>query len=111
MQFIFDNGVYKVARITGPHHNFLGVRLNEVDSKVTVEALPVKNGERVHIEQQDVLAQVVDGLREVNEELGTNYFVSLILFVPSDSPSSSVYKFLTIELIKRIENKGAFHVV
>ncbi|WP_143133447.1 hypothetical protein [Pseudoduganella namucuonensis] len=110
MQFIFDNGVYKVARITGPQHNFLGVRLDDSESIVSIEALPIKNSERVQIEQHLVLTQVIDGLREVNAELGTCYYISQILFIPSDSPSPSVYKFLTIELIRRIENKGDFLV-
>jgi hypothetical protein len=29
MQFIIDNDLYKIARITGPNHNFLAIRLSE----------------------------------------------------------------------------------
>jgi hypothetical protein len=108
MQFILDNGIYKVARITGRQHNFLGVHFDKKSTEINVEALPIKNGERIQIKQIDVLGQVTAGLREVNDELGTQYSISQILFVPSDSPSSSVYKSLIIELIKRIENKEDF---
>jgi len=34
------------------------------------------------------------GLKEVNKSLGTNYQLSKIYFVPSDSASDSVYKLL-----------------
>jgi hypothetical protein len=111
MQFILDNGIYKVARITGPQHNFLGVHLGKVDGDITIEELSLKNGERNQIEKSMVLSQVFDGLREINDQLGKNYSISQIFFVPSDSPSASVYKFLTIELIKRIDSNGTFLVV
>lgn len=111
MQFILDNGIYKVARITGPQHNLLGVRCDQIDGEINIEELPIKNGERKQIEKDVVLAQVIDGLREINDQLGRNYSISQIFFVPSDSPSASVYKFLTIELIRRIDSHGIFLVV
>lgn len=105
MQFKFDDGVYKVARITGPQHNFLGIRLSDVGGEINIEALPMKNSESHRIEQDVVLAQVIEGLREINEKLGKSYFISQVFFVPSDSPSDSVYKFLIVELINKINRQ------
>ena len=111
MQFILDKDVYKVARITGPEHNFLGIRLADADQEIDVVPLPTKSGERHQIDRDGVLAQVSQGLLEANAELGKIYAISQILFVPSDTPSSSVYRYLTIELIKRIDGQGSFIVV
>ena len=111
MQFILDNGVYKISRITGPTHNFLGIRLGDNSNSVEVSALPVKQGEAQRVEKNDVLKQVLAGLQDINSELAKGYSVSEVFFVPSDTPSSSVYKLLTIELIKRIDEGGDFLVV
>lgn len=111
MQFILDKDVYKVARITGPEHNFLGIRLADDGREIDVVQLPMNSGECHQIDQDSVLAQVNQGLLEVNSELGKAYSISQILFVPSDSPSKSIYKYLTVELIKRIDGQGVFLVV
>lgn len=111
MQFILDKDVYKVARITGPEHNFLGIRFDGGGREIEVVLLPMKNGERRQIDQDVVLAQVTEGLLEANDELGKDYTISQIFIVPSDSPSKSVYKYLTVELLKRIDRQGEFLVV
>lgn len=111
MQFIKDNEVYKVARVTGPTHNFLAIRLSEEKCPTKVTALSIKQGDAERLDGQAVLSQVLNGLDAVNLELGKEYFVSEVQFVPSDSESSSVYNFLIKELIKRIDSKGNFVVV
>lgn len=108
MQFIFDNGIYKIARITGPQHNLLGLRLSETGEVVKVVSLPIKNGEEPKVEEQEVLRQVEEGLQNINRELGRQYFISEVQYVPSDSESTSVYSFLTQELIRRIDGEGEF---
>jgi hypothetical protein len=111
MQFILDKDVYKVARITGPEHNLLGIRIVGYSREIDVVQLPIKKGESHRINPDAVLAQVTQGLLEVNAELGMDYSISQILFIPSDSPSISVYRYLTVELIKRIDSQGVFLVV
>jgi len=108
MQFIKDNDFYKVARITGPTHNFLAVRLSETKCSTEITALPIKEGELERIDAKKVLYQVLNGLDAINLELGKKYFISEIQFVPSDSESSSVYELLISELIKRIDLDGEF---
>lgn len=111
MKFVLDKDIYKVARVAGGEHNFLGLRFKEGVQKIDVINLSLKSGECHTIDQKMVLSQVIEGLGEVNAELGSNYAISEIFLVPSDSPSNSVYKFLTIELIKRIERKEKFVIV
>ncbi|MBN0989898.1 hypothetical protein [Amphritea pacifica] len=111
MQFIKDNDLYKVARITGPTHNFLAIRLSKKKCVPQVIPLPIKQGGVERLDKEKVLAQVLNGLDVVNQELGKEYFVSEIQFVPSDTESSSVYIFLVNELIKRIDSNGEFVVI
>lgn len=111
MQFIFDNDVYKVARITGPEHNLLGIRLASSRKNIDVVPLPMKNGDRVRIDKGSVLAQIERGLLNVNFRLKKDYIISEVLFLPSDSPSDSVYEYLIFELIKRIDEEGDFLIV
>jgi len=108
MQFINDNGIYKVARITGPQHNLLAIRLSEQSENIEIVSLPIKGNETINVDKQDVLKQVNAGLNSINEKLGKEYFISEIQYVPSDSNTPKVYEFLIKELIKRIDNKGEF---
>lgn len=108
MQFIFDKGVYKVARITGPQHNLLGVRLADSENITNVVSLSIKDNEGPLIDGDEVLGQVEAGLVAINKELDSEYFISEIQFLPSDTNSPSVYNLLIQELIKRIDSKGEF---
>lgn len=102
MQFMRDGGFYKVARITGSQHNFLSLQLSEMISDIEVISLPIKSGEAVRVEATSVLSQVKSGLALANEELGGKYCISCVQYVPSDTPSNSVYEGLTVELIRRL---------
>ncbi|MDQ1920231.1 hypothetical protein [Massilia pseudoviolaceinigra] len=110
MQFIFSGDAYQVARVTGPQHNLLGISLGDGTDAVDVVALPIRAGDAARIDRNDVLAQVMAGLQTVNHTLGKRYAISRILFVPSDTPSPSVYALLTVELIQRIDQQGEFLV-
>lgn len=102
MQFMRDGDFYKVARITGAQHNFLSLRLSEVRSDIEVVPLPIKLGETVMVSASSVLGQVKSGLALANEELGQEYYISCVQYVPSDTPSNSIYEGLTVELIRRL---------
>jgi hypothetical protein len=108
MQYIFDNGVYKIARITGPQHNLLGIRLSDSECMKKIVPLPIKDNEPTLLESDEVLNQVEAGLIAINKELKRKYYISEIQFVPSDTNSPYVYSSLLKELIKRIDCKGDF---
>lgn len=111
MQFIKDHDLYKVARITGPTHNLLIIRLSEnvCDTKIT--PLPIKEGQISKLQCQEVLAQVLAGIDEINHELASEYFVSEVQFLPSDSEPVSIYKYLVKVLVKRIDSNNEFLVL
>lgn len=107
MKFLKENDFYKVARIAGPSHNFLAIRLSEKDCMTAAAALPVRNGGSINIRKDDVLS----GLESINVELNSEYHIAEIQFIPSDTQSNSVYRMLTRELVRRIHNRGNFIVI
>lgn len=108
MQFIKDGDVYKVARITGSQDNILGVSFWDQEARVEVVEWDVKRGAKVKSSSDQVLKQVLLGLREANLALGKNYFLSKIYFLPSDSSSNSVYALLIRKLIERFDRGEEF---
>ncbi|WP_218176868.1 hypothetical protein [Pseudomonas gingeri] len=69
MQFAFDNGIYKVARITGSSYNFLAIQLVEREVDIAVCPLPIKEGEIPRVDSDEVLSQVKAGLGTVRKEM------------------------------------------
>ena len=73
MGFTKKDNIYKITRITGNHDSFLGISFAE-----KIEQNPEIN---------EVLKQVLAGLKSVNQSLGTNYKLSQIYYEPSsDGP-------------------------
>ncbi|GAA6167978.1 hypothetical protein NBRC116591_17890 [Sessilibacter corallicola] len=70
--------------------------------------IPTKQGGVERLCGKNVLAQALNDLFEVNEELGKEYFVSEVQFVRSDTKPLSVYVFLVREIIKRFESNSEF---
>lgn len=105
MQIIVDGDLYKVVRITGPQHNFLGIRLGDVGEVVEIEALPFTAGV-ARVSSDSVFSQVLLGLEEANLEIGKKYAISKIYYVPTDTPSETSYKQMISALIKRIDSEG-----
>ncbi|NHR08790.1 hypothetical protein HA052_26740 [Chromobacterium haemolyticum] len=108
MQFVVDNGIYKVARVTGPQHNLLGIRLSDCDEEMKAFPLKFKSGEKVRVSEADVLSQVKSGLALANQVLSKKYFISEVYFLPSDTCVPGVYELLVGELIRRIDHGGHF---
>lgn len=108
MQFIFNNGLYGVAKTTGSQDNLLIVRLSDTQCTTQIVPLLLKGKGTARIDGDAVLRQVSEGLALVNQKLGKQYFLSEIRFVPSDENSPSVYNLLIYELIMRIDSGGEF---
>jgi len=107
MQYAFDGEFYKVARITGPKHNMLGVRFSDLNSEIEVFNLD-SSGKQANFSANEVKNQVQLGLVEVNLELGTNHKISAIQFIGSDTESDSIYVELVKEIVRRLESGGKF---
>lgn len=103
MQFVKSGEVYKVARITGVQDNFLGITLTDQQVEIELVALPVDKSGSVKISPDELLRQVMDGLSEVNLELGKDYRLAKLFYSPQESASHDVYKLLISELIRKID--------
>ena len=106
MQFVKSGEVYKVARITGVQDNFLGVTLAEHPAGIELVAFPIPGNASVKASPEEVLKQVIEGLSEVNLELGKDYRLAKVFYSPQENPSNAVYKLLISELIRRIDASG-----
>ncbi len=108
MKFIKEGDIYKVARITGTQDNILGISLAENDTDIEIVEWNIKEGSQRKSSSHEVFEQVLKGLKKTNEELGKNYKLSKIYFLPTDSATNSIYQHLITEIIKRIDGKGEF---
>ena len=94
MQFVKDGDIYKIARMTSSQDNILGVTFASEETTVEVEEWAVKKNAKIKSTSEQVLEQVLSGLELVNKNLSKKYYISKVYFLPSDSASNSVYKFL-----------------
>ena len=58
------------------------------------------------IEDKETVNDIVNVLQQIND---CKYKIDKIYFIPSDSFSEVVYKELTIEIIKRLEQSDKFN--
>lgn len=109
MQFIDNAPLYKVIRITGPHHNLLGLQLSEEPTTVDpeIEALDQDADHSVRLVGSEIAEQVMLGVEQASVEVGTTYYVEKILYVSSDSPPTSVYRYLAVEIVRRVYHLGS----
>jgi hypothetical protein len=103
MKVTKDGNVYKVARITGPKHNFLGLTLSgaEVPS-LTVERLQVDDG-GIHagtLDEQQLVAAVRGGVTEANQKFGAHFYIAKLQYVATDTPDPSVYSLLAQTIVE-----------
>ncbi|MCB0486029.1 MAG: hypothetical protein KDC47_07535 [Flavobacteriaceae bacterium] len=111
MQFYFDGEFYKAIKVTGPAHNLLGISIcssNNGDQSIEHASLGSEVETIKNMTFHEVKEQVIDGLQEINNSLGTSYIIDKIQFLQSDSTSETIYKELTIAIIKRLFEGGEF---
>lgn len=108
MQYRFDGEFHRLARVTGPTHNFLALRLDEgpPGAAPVVRPLAVAEGEPSRLDASDVTAAVLAGVADANREAGTRYVVRELQFVPADSPPAAVYRALAREIALRAAEAG-----
>ena len=74
MQIFYDNGFYKIAKITGGQDNYLGLRFSSAPSEINITPLALSINDVVRVDGQAVLEQVRRGLDYMNRELGQSYY-------------------------------------
>ena len=114
MQFTKLDNMYLISRTTGSQDNILGVCFSEKNSsdieEIEVIEWDINEDEKIQTSRDQVLKQVVSGLKKANHSLGTSYRLSKIYFLPSDSASGLVYKLLIKRLIKHYHNGEEFQI-
>jgi len=120
MQFLKEGEIYKVIRITGSQNNFLGISFSENENSdlqiIELEVKPIEITKPVLkiinppllTTKEEIKREVLAGLDSINESLGTNYRLSHIYFVPSDSCEDEVYQLLIAMLIRHYHNGKEF---
>lgn len=113
MQFTKKNNIYIISRITGSQDNILGVSFKESDNNTDIEVIEwdIKEGKKIQTSKDEIFKQVLSGLESVNQSLKNNYKLSKIYFLPSESGSGFVYKFLIIQLIRHYHSGNEFKEV
>lgn len=112
MRFTKKKNMYRISRVTGSQDNILGVCFSENNSSdIEVIKWNRKDDGKIQTSEDQVLEQVLLGLKEVNQSLGTSYRLSKIYFLPSESASGLVYKVLIARLIRHYHSGNEFKEV
>ena len=110
MQYVRLGEFLAVARITGPTHNLLQIRLaSVVDEPLVCERLQATGGCRhAPLNEEELVQSVLNGVAETNQHLGTAYVVSHIRYVENDTPPESVYGHLAGCILEHLHAGGEF---
>ena len=81
MGFFQKDNIYRVTRMTGNRDNILGVSFADKNSSENnIEVIewdfPNIDESRIRTSKEEVLEQVLSGLKSINESLETNYQLS-----------------------------------
>lgn len=104
MNFSIVEGRHCVSRVTGPTHNFLGLRLSKLlTERVTVLKLPpVRKGGDGRLDEAQLQAAVIAGVEIANRECGTEWHVTEIAYIADDTPVYSQYELCARAVIKQL---------
>jgi hypothetical protein len=110
LQFSIRDRFYQAARITGPTHNFLGVRLEAATaaSAPNVERLAGLGPGRASLDEDELVAAVLAGVAEANDRYGTRWAVTHIRYVADDSPPETAYRMIAFAIVERLANGEPF---
>ena len=94
---------YVVSRITGPTHNFLGLRFGGVGDCILSQKWVQSNFQQC-VEPELVRREVLAAVAEANAKWSTNYTVAEVEFVGDDTPIYRAYRMLANLLIERMHS-------
>jgi len=98
--------IYSIHRITSRQDNILGLSFTTEDNPINnievVEWWDITKGEdnTIRTSKEEVLKQVTEGLSWINEFFRTNYQLSKIYYLPSESCANDIYIALSRNLIR-----------
>ena len=105
MQFIDKAPLYRIIRITGPHHNLLGLEIaaEPMEHEPEIEALDRDSSKPARLDGREVAAQAMLGVEDACRELNKKYWIEKIQYVSDDTPPVEVYRWLAIKLVRWID--------
>jgi hypothetical protein len=110
MQIFRDGNFLKVARITGPTHNFLCAEVVIGSESINkIECLPLPSGKKAMLDENAVLREVQAGFLDASKRLGLCITAKRIQFLPSDSPPVEIYRFLAEALADHFAQEVPVH--
>ena len=107
------NYIYELTLRTGDQNYILGIIFdftNSDSNEIEVIELIYPNTEpwEIFTTNEEVLNQVIFGLKLVNKSLGTGYQVSKILYCPTDRLTDRIYSDLIALLIRHYHSDREF---
>lgn len=112
MEFFKKGNIYTITKITGSQDKLLGVSFLETNSsEANLEVIEWCQTRPSKTSKEEVVEQVLSGLKSVNKALGTNYKLSKIYFSPYDSPKCEVYTALIAIWIRHYDSGKEFKEV
>jgi hypothetical protein len=107
MQFTKLGDLEVVTRITGPHHHILGIELSPypAPSSPILERVSFDRPEaelEAFDPQSGLCREVVDGVSEANDRLGTRFEVTKIRYCSDDVPIPGIYGRLAQALVEHV---------
>lgn len=103
MRFYKKDDTYIVTRITGPHHNYLGLRVAEGSgNESTIQLIDLEKGDRKTLNGDDIRSSVAQGIKDANILFGTSYFASTISYISSDTNNLDIYRKLAFSIVEGI---------
>ncbi|MDB5304976.1 MAG: hypothetical protein JWM97_2525 [Phycisphaerales bacterium] len=102
MQYSRDGNLHRIARITGPMHNFLAIEFGGTDANsCIVERLVRAAGTSGELHGEEVKKWVLNAVASANAEFGTHLVVRRIQYVADDTPDANAYAIIAHELVRR----------
>ena len=107
MKLIVDDNKFKMAKITGPRHNFLSLSIvkNKLNFDFNLNDVEESN-HNIQINEDTITKQILDGLDKINKALNKNYRIEFAEYSSKDTPSENVYEELTMNIIEKAHKKG-----
>lgn len=106
MQLVIDGDLYKIAKITGPTHNMLGLSFFQENEtgQLNIDDLEIKKSSHNTLNKNNIIEIVTSTIEEFNSEFKVNLRIKTIQFLSSDTPIINCYKELTTQIALKFIN-------
>ena len=97
---------YRISLISGPKHYFLGLSFTDKEEQVRMLAGESCTSCSNNLDPAEIKEQVLKGIEEANQRLGTQYRINCIEYMLRDSGPVSVYAMLANCIVQHMHRLG-----